>query len=208
MKLVKRIWKYTWFATVFLAIAGSANAALPPPLDTLSKLASALFEILLTPVVFVPLFIGMWLYICTTLAKESGWTDLAAEYAVKETGEDVGSIKTKSISGYANDVSFSRSYRVGADEERIVLASVLPFRPGHPTMSLPWSVVSITEEEKPEPTGFLSRLFSSEYITLRVATHPSFEMHILKSDFKRTRIDEFAPNYHASHPRAGGDPEH
>ena len=185
--------RFAWPVTIFMAVAAATGVSLPPPLNAVSHWALVFTEFLLTPIVFIPLFIGIWLFICTTFARQSGWAAAATDYAVKETGDDVSDVKLKSISGTVGGTTFSGMYRAGACEEGVVLAAQLLFRPGHPTMLLPWSVVSLTEDNAPDQPNLFSRWFNTEYTTLRVTTHPEFELHIRRSDLERTGIGVFAP---------------
>lgn len=140
----------------------------------------------------LPVLVVGWYWVNITLSKQSGWTELAETYGVKQTGRDVRGAKLKSISAQIGDVPSSGVHRIGATREGIVLASHILFRPGTPKMLLPWSVVQLSEAD-PEPSRWWERVIFGPpppTVVLTVATHPDFEMQIPQSDFDKSTVPQ------------------
>ncbi|MEM6647498.1 MAG: hypothetical protein AAF730_14735 [Bacteroidota bacterium] len=171
---------------------------LPFPLDVLAYwMLRGVEFLLLTPAVFVPLFVGMWLLIGRVFAKRSGWSRLARDYTLKETGRDITDVKLTPISGSAGGVSFARAYLIGATQEGLVLKAKLLFKSGHPALFIPWAVVHFVENDSSKQPSLVSRMldrvFKTEYTTIQVTTHPEFDMQIRQSDFERTGVSMLIP---------------
>ena len=88
------------------------------------------------------LFAGMWILVVYAGAATSGWRSLAAFY------EFQGRFPCRMFSGGGRmgGMTYGGCLRIGADQNYLYISVLLPFRPGHPKLAIPWS--EITSEEK------------------------------------------------------------
>ena len=86
-------------------------------------------------------FAAMWLGICRLTAFLSGWSTLAAHYRYQRPFKGtVWSMQSARI-GWAN---YGGVLSVGADRGGLYLKTLVPFRPGHPALYIPWGHITTT----------------------------------------------------------------
>lgn len=93
------------------------------------------------PFVF-PLF---WCAVCIGLAKSGGWTEMAKRWNAPSV---VRCEKRYFRSGSVKKVQYSGSLIAGAAREGLYLSVLLPFRPGHTPLLLPWKELSVEKSSK------------------------------------------------------------
>ena len=86
-------------------------------------------------------FIAMWLGVCRLTAYLSGWSNLAAHYRYERPFKGtVWGMQSARI-GWAN---YGGVLSVGADRGGLYIKALVPFRPGHPALYIPWSDIATT----------------------------------------------------------------
>jgi hypothetical protein len=101
----------------------------------------------------------LWLALCQLLGLVSGWRRLAELYPHSGVVPD-GVVRFRS--GRMGWIDYGNCLVVGAAEAGLYLAVLLPFRPGHPSLFVPWHDVHA------EPAGGWRK-----HVGLRFARAPS-----------------------------------
>lgn len=108
-------------------------------------------EIILIPLLFVPAFAGLWLFLTWLLSRLSGWGRIANHYAGDFEGEVRREFRGASIRLSFVNYSFCIVFRTGP--VGLGMGVLLPFRCEHPTIFVPWSEVTVAQEGR----GLFSR---------------------------------------------------
>jgi hypothetical protein len=87
----------------------------------------------LLPLVLLPI---LWYAIVQLLSWLSGWRTLAAAYAT--TTVPAAGALSRMQSGRIGVVSYRNSLNVGVTPQGLYLSVLLPFRPGHAPLLIPW----------------------------------------------------------------------
>jgi hypothetical protein len=104
---------------------------------------------LLIPIAFP----AMWVFVCLLLTRMSGWMRLSALYQI--ASEDLPPLR-HFVTGRFNSVNYNACLRVASTTEHLYVSVLLPFRPGHPGLRIPWSEINIQNPTK----GILGRTAS------------------------------------------------
>ena len=115
--------------------------------------------------VFLLVFVSMWLFVLNLLASMGGWYSLAASYGTSETidGQTYSFRSAKlGIINYNSCLRFTASYSA------LGIAVMLPFRPGHRLLLVPWSDISATDHR-----GWIFR-----YVDFRFAKQPQVRLRM------------------------------
>src|SRR5688500_2833043 len=106
-------------------------------MDNLAILAIAL----LAPIFFV----ALWCGVCWVLSLVGGWHRLAGTYRAEKPamGESY-----RLQSGRVGPVSYNQCLRVQAAPDGFYLSVLFLFRPGHPTLFIPWNAVHHPEVKR------------------------------------------------------------
>lgn len=106
--------------------------------------------------VFPLFFIGLFVLIVFIIANTSGWTRLAKHYAFQ------GSFTGTKWQMQSARIGLSR-YRgcltVGTNSEGLYLATSFPFSFGHSPLFIPWSDITIVEQQE-WPSKYLDLMFA------------------------------------------------
>ncbi len=93
--------------------------------------------------VFFPL---MWFGILMLLAKVGGWSKLAEHY----TDREAAPTRTWGFrSARIGLVNYNGGLTFGVTHNGLMLRAFMLLRPGHPTLVIPWTDLTITQPEKP-----------------------------------------------------------
>ena len=92
-----------------------------------------------SPLEFIALFVAMWCAICFLLGALGGWMALAEHFRL--TGTFVGRKWYMCSAQFRVFVSYSGVLTMGANDQGLYLAVLLPFRLGHPPLLIPWRFV-------------------------------------------------------------------
>jgi hypothetical protein len=141
-------------------------------------------------IIAVPLFATfMFFAISKVLGSTTGWKKLAETYSLEQSGERVDDVSFTSSSGRMRSMSFKNVFDIGANDQGVALRSSFFFRAGFATLFIPWQAVDIERAgiRVVSDTSF-GRLSTTGYSTLRVTTHPEFEMKIRERDIRRSSI--------------------
>ena|ERR1700690_1947244 len=96
-------------------------------------------------VLFIPMFIGMWTFICLFLSLLGGWRELGQVYHAD------GKIEGDKWSWQSGSTRFGVNYNhclnIRANRKGIYIAISLPFRLGHPPLFIPWSDITIKQQK-------------------------------------------------------------
>jgi hypothetical protein len=98
------------------------------------------------PLAFIPFFVLFWCAISFLLGALSGWMTLAERFLLTSpfTGPTWGfqSARMRWTSRYGNCLN------VGADPTGLKLSMLFLFRPGHPSLFVPWSEISVGKRQR------------------------------------------------------------
>ena len=95
----------------------------------------------LLPLVLLPAF---WYAIIQLLSWLSGWRTLATAYATA-TAPVAGTL-SRMQSGRIGAVSYRNSLNIGITPQGLYLSVLLPFRPGHAPLLIPWQAFHHRED--------------------------------------------------------------
>lgn len=97
---------------------------------------------------FLPalLFPALWLGVSYANAARSGWLRLATRYAARGAPPP-GARAFGREAGRVGDVSMRGRLRVTAGPEALWLSGPAAFRPGHPTLRIPWEEIAVVRTE-------------------------------------------------------------
>jgi hypothetical protein len=100
-------------------------------------------------------FAGAWIGVLWLIGQLSGWARLATRYRTREP-RPLGAMSfvTASLQG----VRMNNSLIVGIAEDGLDLRAPLMFRPGHPPLRIPWSVIRVEGESSGVFTGEVTHL--------------------------------------------------
>lgn len=102
---------------------------------------------IIAPLLFIggiPLMIGFWCLICLLLASIGGWKRLASKYAASHPPTcDV----LRMESGYFGSIKYKGCLTVAAMPRGLYLAVFPIFRPGHPSLLIPWDQIRDVEAQ-------------------------------------------------------------
>jgi hypothetical protein len=94
---------------------------------------------------FIPTFIGMWIFIGLFLSFLGGWRELGQVY---HADKKIEGHKWSWQSGYTRfGVNYNHCLNIRANRNGIYIAISLPFRLGHPPLFIPWSDITIKRQK-------------------------------------------------------------
>ena len=110
----------------------------------------------------------MWCAVLLLLAQLGGWRALATSYAspARPSGEGFSF-----RSGKLGFVNYGSCLSFVCAREGLFVAVALPFRPGHPSLSIPWREVSAQAKD-----GWIFR-----FVDLRFAQQPRVRLRLSRS---------------------------
>jgi hypothetical protein len=95
----------------------------------------------LLPIIGIPLvvilYVVFWCGLMIAIGRASGWIALAQSY--RTTAPLAGQRWHMQHAQFRWGMNYSGSLTIGADSNGLYLAILLPFRPGHPALFIPWS---------------------------------------------------------------------
>ena len=115
-------------------------------------------DIILNPFVFPYIFIGGWIYVCFSIAKDSGWNKLKEVVRYRKgISPDTENVVFFSGSSKIGGHEYN-GLRVGICTEGLVLKVYLPFRFGHPPLFISWANIATLNimDKKFSADGFLN----------------------------------------------------
>lgn len=97
--------------------------------------------LLANPWIFAVFFVMAWSVVLSLLARLSGWSALAEHYEAADSFEGpTRRFQTISMARYRSLPSnYGNIVNLGADARGLHLSLLLPFRPFHPPLVIPWS---------------------------------------------------------------------
>lgn len=103
-----------------------------------------------TELLFFLLFPLLWVSILAVIALVGGWSRLARDHRAVVRPAEV----RRFVSGrFGPLMNYNHCLVAAAADEGLFLGVLLPFRPGHPDLLVPWSEVRVLEER----AGLLGR---------------------------------------------------
>lgn len=87
----------------------------------------------------------LWYFMCLHMSQTCGWAEMARRWSAPS---NVEVDKRYFRSGQVGSMKIGSAMVTGASKEGLYLALVLPFRPGHPPLLIPWSELSRKGREK------------------------------------------------------------
>ncbi|MCO5168208.1 MAG: hypothetical protein M9894_17850 [Planctomycetes bacterium] len=96
------------------------------------------------------LFPFLWVGILVVLALAGGWSLLARDHRALSRPDGVRRFVSGRLGRFVN---YNHCLVAAAADEGLFLAVLLPFRPGHPDLLVPWSDIRVLEER----AGFVTR---------------------------------------------------
>jgi hypothetical protein len=117
------------------------------------------------PCLFPFFFVGMWVFVTYLVALIGGWKRLAAHY---QSNSDFLGQQWSFSSGRLGVSNYSAALTVGANSSGLYLAVLLPWRPGHPPLFIPWQEIN-TSTSKSLWGAYVNFTFSrAPDVTLRL----------------------------------------
>ncbi len=103
----------------------------------------------LVPIILI-LVVGGWIGVLSLVSEISGWRKLARSYPAVDTSapiqESSAVPRFHFCSASLSGLNYSACLTFAVDRDYLHLATQLPFRPGHPSMSFPWADISAAEK--------------------------------------------------------------
>ena len=141
-------------------------------------------------------FIGGWIFVCFSLAKDSGWAKFKQKYRARNLERD---LKFHSGSGKFGTVNLSGLLLVGSTPSALILKVRFPFIFGHPTLAIPWehiSKVNISENKLSSDSFFNLRLndritkkaFYAKYAKVSLLEFPETDIEVPWNDFLNINV--------------------
>lgn len=93
---------------------------------------------------FPVIFGGMWVAVCFMLARLGGWAELANHHGKTTVYEGN---KFRFCSGSFRWVAYNNCLNFTVGSSGLGISVMFLFKPGHPTLSIPWSDISISQEK-------------------------------------------------------------
>ena len=125
---------------------------------------------ILIPLVFIPFFILFWSAIVFFISFASGWSQLKQIYRTDMpfTGE-----LSRFLSGRLRRATYSGVLVIGRNGEGLYLRPLMPYRPGHPPLFIPWDEIEMSEGKVLFST-YTEMIFSqAPHITFRLFNRSS-----------------------------------
>ncbi len=132
------------------------------------------------PLLVPVLVVATWLALVVMLARYGGWKRLAERY--RALGPFRGKV-WRFRSGRLNRANYNTCLTVGTDGERLYLAPLFVYRPGHPPLLIPWK--EITAEKK--------KILFMHYVDLSFSRVPGSRLRISERLWRRIAPDASAP---------------
>jgi hypothetical protein len=101
---------------------------------------------LFPPWIFPLLFVGFWSAVCLLLSKIGGWSTLTQRYG--STAAFQGELKRFQSATLRYSVGYNGCLTIGVNEGGLYLSILFLFRPGHPSLFIPWADVSTPAERR------------------------------------------------------------
>src|SRR5882724_11691669 len=92
-------------------------------------------------IVAVVLYFFFWCGLLIAIGRASGWIALAQRY--RATADFTGKRWHLQHAQFRWSMNYSGALTVGADAAGLYLNMMLPFRPGHPALFIPWADTKI-----------------------------------------------------------------
>jgi hypothetical protein len=111
------------------------------------------------------LFATIWTVTCFLIARMNGWNHLATLYSAN-AGEFQGRkwyLQSGRMRGWGR---YKGALTLGANDRGLYLAVVLPFRPGHPPLFIPWESIDIRQPHAGWDIEFAFRQFPGLFLTV------------------------------------------
>ena len=108
------------------------------------------------------LFVALWVGVVTLLAHLGGWARLARHY---RTFDSFGGEPIRFQFGYLGFVRYKGALTFGTEAKGLYIATLLPFRPGHPPLVVPWAHLSA---ERISPDRIALRFKQASGVVLKV----------------------------------------
>jgi hypothetical protein len=142
-----------------------------------SNAASPYFSLLIFALVIV------WLrFICFMIGVFSGWHRLSKRFRAQS--EPYGQAITAGSFFYTVYMRFWGHYssliRMTAADEALYLSVLLPFRPGHPPLRIPWNEITFGKDRFFWKSYVVLTLGKSEYIPMRITERMARNLGILE----------------------------
>lgn len=137
-----------------------------------------------------------WIAIARFLAGRSGWHDLAAHYTSCQPAKPLCRFYWRTGYFYRNKdqlipVSCRNMINFALCEDGLQLSTVFPFRPGHPTLFIPWANILALQTLRDKKWASMR---SSDERAL-ILGHPKFQIKLIPYDaLVWDEIAQYAPN--------------
>ncbi len=119
----------------------------------------------MTPWFALVIFPPAWLFVLWLLAKASGWSALGERY--RHSGMDVGVVQPmKTI--YVGLVAYG-GLNVACGSEGLQLRQILPFRPFHPPLLIPWQELHFDS---------VTHIFFRKNLCIKVGDGPTISLYV------------------------------
>jgi hypothetical protein len=134
---------------------------------------------------FLPVFVGMWMLVCTLIAALGGWSDLARLYRepdgmVRRPARSFSMVSLDLRRGFLSlPANYSNCVSMDLAPEGLHLRVMLPFRFRHPSLLIPWERIGRYETGRflfwrtlavhPDGTGVRIRLWGAAARAVAVA---------------------------------------
>ncbi len=115
----------------------------------------------------VALFAVVWLGVCFLVARLGGWSRLAEVYP--RLGAFDGKRLYLQTAILARGMRYGNSVTIGAGHQGLYLAPLLPFRPGHPPILVPWTEIRVEETRGFWAHGLELKFLRVEDVSLKIS---------------------------------------
>jgi hypothetical protein len=123
----------------------------------------------------------MWCIVCFVVSLFSGWFALSGRF--RQQSEPYGDTRSAGPFFYAIYMRFWGHYssviRMTAAEDALYLSVLLPFRPGHPPLRIPWSEIQFSRTRRLWRQYVVLALGNQERIPFRISERMARKLGIL-----------------------------
>ncbi len=129
----------------------------------------------MNPAWVLPAFVGLWAGIMLVVSWLGGWAELARVYRPPRPFN--GRRWWFQSASMRYRLNYGLCLIVGANAQGLSLSILLPFRPGHPPLFVPWSDITVASQKS---RAFPYSLLGFGYVELRFRRAPSVPLRIMQ----------------------------
>jgi hypothetical protein len=139
------------------------------------------FNVWIVPGIFIA-FVAFWCLVCTLIGLVSGWSALSRRFTAQS--QPLGEFLQAGPLFYSVYLRFWGHYssvvRVISATDALYLSVLLPFRPGHPPLRIPWNEITLGRTKFLWQKFIVLTLGNEEQIPLRIPERMALKLGLME----------------------------